>query len=164
MPPSHKQGWHINCNWNKICGNKEDFPASNMNKQAVIKLVVDGMQQKGCHVIHAKGDADVDIVRAAGTMSYINPLPSLWIGEDTNLLVLLLYYYAAQYSRELYFRSDKDKIVHPVMSILNVPSQWYIEWVVPINVSIFQYIVAALESPRQLNENTSGVNPIWVKY
>ena len=38
-------------------GTKEDFLANIMNKQVLIKLIADCMQQKGCHVIHAEGDA-----------------------------------------------------------------------------------------------------------
>lgn len=64
------------------------------------------MQQKGCHTIQAEGDADLDIVKATVTMSYFKS--TTLIGEDTDLLVLLLYY-ASQESKDLYFRSDKDK-------------------------------------------------------
>ena len=62
-----------------------------MNKQALIKLIANCMQQKGCHVIHAEGDADVDIAKAAVTASSYRS--TTLIGEDTDLLVLFLYYY-----------------------------------------------------------------------
>ena len=65
------------------------------------------MQQQGCHVIHAEGDADVDIAKAAVTASSYSS--TTLIGEDTDLLVLLLYY-EEQDSNDLYFWSDKDKI------------------------------------------------------
>ncbi len=64
------------------------------------------MRQKGCHVIHAEGDADVDIVKAAITMSSYKS--TTLIGEDTDLLVLLLYL-AAKDCKNLYFRPDKHK-------------------------------------------------------
>ena len=48
---------------------KKDCLANNIHKQALIKLIVNCMQQKGCHVIHAKGDADEDIAKAAITAS-----------------------------------------------------------------------------------------------
>ena len=38
-----------------------------MNQQTLIKLITNCMQQKGCHIIHAEGDADVDITNAAVT-------------------------------------------------------------------------------------------------
>ena len=43
---------------------KKDCLANNIHKQALIKLIANCMQQKGCHVIHAEGDADVDIAKA----------------------------------------------------------------------------------------------------
>ena len=73
------------------------------------------MQQKGCHIIHAEGDADVDIAKAAVTASSYSS--TTLIGKDTDLLVLLLYYYEEQDSNDLYFRSDKDKITPYVYNI-----------------------------------------------
>lgn len=64
------------------------------------------MRQKGCHVIQAEGDADVDIVKAAVSMSLYRS--TTLIGEDTDLLVLLLYH-ATTDCKDLYFRSDKGK-------------------------------------------------------
>ena len=86
-----------------------------MNKQALIKLIANCMQQKGCHVIHAEGDADLDITKAAVTSSSYSS--TTLIGEDTDLLVLLLYYHEEQDSSDLYFRSDKDKITPYVYDI-----------------------------------------------
>ena len=86
-----------------------------MNKQALIKLIANCMQQKGCHVIHAKGDADVDIPKAAVTASSYSS--TILIREDTGLLVLLLYYYEEQDSTDLYFLSDKNKITPYVYDI-----------------------------------------------
>ena len=60
------------------------------NKQALIQLIIDRMQQKGCDVIQAEGDADVDIAKAAINMSAMRP--TTLIGEDTDLLVLLLFH------------------------------------------------------------------------
>ncbi len=53
----------------EFVGKKEEFLSNDKNKQAIINLISDGLQQAGCHVIHAKGDADVDIVQAAVSMS-----------------------------------------------------------------------------------------------
>ena len=93
-----------------------------MNKQALITLIADCMQQKGCHVIHAEDQwySDscsycvyiyVHIVRAAVTTPLYNSITL------TDLLALILYHYAAQNSRKLYFRSDKDKITLHVYDI-----------------------------------------------
>ena len=58
------------------------------------------MQQKGCHIIHAEGDADVDIAKATVTMSSYSS--TTLIGEDTDLLVLLHYYYATRLKGPLF--------------------------------------------------------------
>ena len=57
-------------------------------------------------MVNAHGDADVDIVKkAVGTSLQHN---TTLIGEDTDLLVLLLYYAHGEVMN-LYFRSDKPK-------------------------------------------------------
>ena len=65
------------------------------------------LEKKGCIVINAPGDADVDIVKFAIRASQHQP--TTLIGEDTDLLILLLYY-AETNNRGLYFRSDKSKV------------------------------------------------------
>ena len=87
------------------------------NKQAMIDLTAKCLQQKGCHVIQAEGDADVDIIKAAVSMSGYKS--TTLIGEDTDLLILLLYHATLKDSHELYFRSDKtgDKTKQYVYNI-----------------------------------------------
>ena len=65
------------------------------------------MKQKGCDVMQAEGDADVEIAKAGISMSAFRPI-SL-IGEDTDLLVLLLVHTDVSKCAALYFRSDKVK-------------------------------------------------------
>ena len=72
-------------------------------------MIGDHLRQKGCHVIHAEGDVDVDIVKAAITISSCKS--ATLIGEDTDLLVLLLYL-GVKDCKDLYFRSDKHKEKH----------------------------------------------------
>ena len=86
---------------------KKDCLANNIHKQALIKLIANCMQQKGCHINHAKGD--VDIAKAAVTASSYSS--TTLIGKDTELLGLLLYYYEELDSNDLYFQSDKDRII-----------------------------------------------------
>ena len=78
----------------------------------MIDLISEKLRGKGCTVINAPGDADVQIVKAAilSSMTHSTTL----IGEDTDLLVLLLHY-TQQANNDLYFRSDKcnaDKVYH----------------------------------------------------
>ena len=66
----------------KFSGKKEYFLSNAHNKQVLINLI--------SHVIHAEADADVDIVKSAVSMS--SKQSTTFIGEDTDLLVLLLNY------------------------------------------------------------------------
>ena len=63
----------------------------------MIRLISDKLRQNGCTVVQASGDADVDIVEAAVSSSMTKS--TTLMGEDTDLLVLLLF-------KELYVRSD----------------------------------------------------------
>ena len=89
----------------KFVGKKDDFLSNGMNKHALIKLISGRLREKGCHTIQAEGDADLDIVKAAFAMS--EHISVTLIGEDTDLLVLLLYHAPANDCKHLYFRSDK---------------------------------------------------------
>lgn len=74
----------------EFVGRKNDFLSRSCNKQGLINLMTEELEKKGCTVINASGDADVDIVKAAVKASEHHP--TTLIGEDTDLLILLLYY------------------------------------------------------------------------
>ena len=80
--------------------------STDSNKQRLIWMVSDELRKRGCTVVNAPGDADVLIVKAAVEKSLQHT--TTVIGEDTDLLVLLLYY-AHDVNKGLYFRSDKSK-------------------------------------------------------
>jgi len=61
--------------------------STDSNKQ---RLVSDELRKRGCTVVNAPGDADVIMVKAAVEKSLQHT--TTLIGEDTDLLVLLLYY------------------------------------------------------------------------
>lgn len=63
------------------------------------------MVKRGCTVIQTEGDADVDITKAA-VNSALEHSTTL-IGEDTDLLILLLHFADAN-GRPLYFKSDNQ--------------------------------------------------------
>ncbi|KAK6176032.1 hypothetical protein SNE40_014396 [Patella caerulea] len=83
----------------KFVGKKEDFLSNENNKKSLIDMIIVRLRQSNCHVVQAKGDADFDIVKAAVTMSTTKS--TTLIGEDTDLLILLLYHGVD--SKELYF-------------------------------------------------------------
>ena len=66
------------------CSNKEDSLSNQANKQALIHLISERMRERGCHVIQAEKDADVDIVKAAVSMASFKT--TTLIGDDTDLL------------------------------------------------------------------------------
>ncbi|KAK6186307.1 hypothetical protein SNE40_008369 [Patella caerulea] len=63
------------------------------------------LNDKGCHAVQTEGDADVEIARTAASLSILNS--TTLIGEDTDLLILLLYYYHTE-NLQLLFRSDRQ--------------------------------------------------------
>ena len=86
-------------------GRKEEFLSRDINKQALIDLISGKLEERGCVVINSPGNADIDITKAAVEASQFHT--TTLIGEDTDLLILLLHY-AQTDSRDLYFRSDKS--------------------------------------------------------
>ena len=86
-------------------------------------MISDQLRERYCTVVNAHGDADVDIVKTA-VETYIQHTTTL-IGEDTDLLVLLLYYVQGEVMN-LYSRSDKPKAdgtieVYHITRIQEVP-------------------------------------------
>jgi hypothetical protein len=97
-------------------GRMEDFLSKDSNKQQMINLISGKLKDRGCEVIHAHGDADVDIVKAAVASAKLRD--TTLVGEDTDILILLLYYVERD-SKKLYFRSDKlkSKYVYDICSL-----------------------------------------------
>ena len=89
------------------CCNKEDSVSNQANKQLLIRLISERMRERGCHVIQAEEDADVDIVKAA--VSIASSKTTTLIGEDIDILVLLLQYTPNNNANKICFRSDKGK-------------------------------------------------------
>ena len=90
----------------EFSGKKEEFLSRDTNKQILIRMISDQLRERYCTVVNAHGDADVDIVKTAVETSLRHT--TTLIGEDTDLLVLLLYYGQGEVMN-LYFRSDKHK-------------------------------------------------------
>ena len=88
-----------------FAGKKDEFLSRDRNKQNMIDLISEKLRAKGCEVINAPVDADVQIVKVA-VLSSLTRSTTL-IGENTDLLVLLLHY-MQQANKDLYFRSDNE--------------------------------------------------------
>ena len=69
---------------------REKFLANPSNKQRFINLLCETLMKLGFQIHHAKDDADCLIVKT--TLDVTASSTTVLIGEDTNLLVLLLYY------------------------------------------------------------------------
>ena len=69
---------------------KDIFLSNPMNKQNFLKQLGDDLQAAGCEIFYALSDADVLIAQKAiesASVQYTVP-----VGDDTDLLVLLLYH------------------------------------------------------------------------
>ena len=106
----------------KFAGQRESFLANENNKQAFISLLSEMLKKRGCSVHNADGDADVDIVYAAVSSSEY--ATTIVIGEDTDLLILLLYH-ARNRGFKLYYCSDirRRQPANPVYDIHAIQSQ-----------------------------------------
>ena len=70
---------------------KEDFLSNVENKQSFINLIPQRMKDRGYLVVQSERNADVEIVKAAVSMS--SQKSTSLIGDtDTDLLVLLLHH------------------------------------------------------------------------
>ena len=69
---------------------KNEFLANKANKHRFINHLGDRLQRSGCTVIHASGDADLLIVQTV--IQSARSVPTVLVGGDTNLLVLLCYH------------------------------------------------------------------------
>lgn len=99
-----------------LVGKKDRFLLNAVNKSRMLKLISDHLVRRGCKVVHAKGDADVDIVQESVISS--KETNTIVVGEDSDLLILLLNYSSdCQFS--LQFRSDvqRQKSTSPVYDI-----------------------------------------------
>ncbi len=82
---------------------KKEFLSNRVNKQKFLSVLSSQLEEVGCSTSHANSDADVLIVKTAIRSSKI--VNTVLVGEDTDLLVLLLYH-ADMDSKELYFRPE----------------------------------------------------------
>ncbi|ESP02014.1 hypothetical protein LOTGIDRAFT_157147 [Lottia gigantea] len=86
------------------CSSKRDhFLSNGVNKQAFIDLLSKHLEENGCKTFHSDGDADVLIVKNAVQCSIASP--TVLIGDDTDLLVLLCFY-ADLGAQDIFLKSE----------------------------------------------------------
>ena len=99
-----KKGKEVNFSANmKLSMKREDFLLNGKNKQAFLEHLSDHLNQNGIVTIQSSGDADYDIVRVALRSS--EQRPTVLIGEDTDLLCLLLHH--ATDNHQIYLTSEQ---------------------------------------------------------
>lgn len=86
--------------------NKDIFLNNTMNKQNFIKHLGDSLQLVGCEVFHAPSDADVLIAEKA--IESADTQDTALVGDDTDLLVLLLHH-SKLTSNEFFFAPEPKK-------------------------------------------------------
>ena len=90
----------------KFSGTQKNFLSNSENKARIIRLIGNHLEKANCSVIYCKDDADVDIAVTA-CKSFLSNNVTV-VGEDSDVLVLLLYYstiYSSNY--KLIYKSDK---------------------------------------------------------
>ena len=84
-----------------LCCKKDNFLKNKENKQKFIHMLSSKLEKAGSTIIHAKSDADTLIVKSA--IDSAQACPTVVIGDDTDLLVLLIYH-VNQNSRDVFFK------------------------------------------------------------
>ena len=87
----------------KVIVKKEVFRTNTVNKQRFINMLGKHLAESNCEVVHAKGDADCDIVQSTVTAALRTE--TVVDGDDTDLLVLLCHH-ADLNNTEIYLYSE----------------------------------------------------------
>ena len=100
-------GQHVEFTDNlRLSTKKEVFLSNHHNKQAFILLLSKVLESSGVCCLHAEGDADLLIAQTALRQAMTQS--TTVVGEDTDLLILLLYYASKENTHPIFFRSDKN--------------------------------------------------------
>lgn len=86
-------------------GKKEDFLTNKENKHSFLALLKMHLESQGCHTEQARADADLLIVQTAIAALEETTKPTILVGDDTDLLVLLCFH-TKMTTSNLYFRPE----------------------------------------------------------
>ena len=90
----------------KLAVSKKVFLSNTKNKQKFIHMLGNELQMNGCSVFREKADADYSIVQK--TIQYTDTQAAVLVGDDTDLLILLLYH-AGNLGHKVYFAPEPKK-------------------------------------------------------
>ena len=76
------------------------------NKKQFVHFLGDHLEASGCQVFHAKEDADLLIVNK--TLEEAERKDAVLVGDDTDLLVLLLHHFSAD-NKRVFFAPEPKK-------------------------------------------------------
>ena len=88
----------------KLQKKKEEFLSNSRIKQRIISYIGEKLRAKGFEVVYVKDDADYLILKTAVTKAENSE--TIVLGNDTDLLILLLYHLPPN-AKTLYFESSK---------------------------------------------------------
>ena len=91
-------------------GKKDEFLSNMINKQRFIHLLASSLDKSGCHVEHARADADLLIAQNAIVAAHSDPAkPTVVVADDTDILVLLCWH-ASTSTPSIYFRPEPRQV------------------------------------------------------
>ncbi|KAL8588588.1 hypothetical protein ACOMHN_034042 [Nucella lapillus] len=89
-----------------VCNSRESFLSNQNNKQRFINHLSEALQETGLETYHADGDADCLIVSTV--LEKAKKTPAAIVGQDTDLLVLLLYHARSEHCTIYLSTGDKN--------------------------------------------------------
>ena len=98
---------------------KEEFLSNKHNKQRFIALLSQTLEQAGCEIHQARGDADVLIVQTILTSATMQE--TVLVRDDTDLLVLLIYH-AKNVRHNVFFRHETRRASQKGNTCWNIPA------------------------------------------
>ena len=126
---------------------KEEFLSNKHNKQRCIALLSQRLEQAGCEIHQARGDADVLIVQTALTSAAKQE--TVLVGDDTDLLVLLIYH-AKNVRHNVFFRPETRRASQKGNRCWNIPAMRALLGSVVTNNIMFLHAILGCDT-------TSGV-------
>ncbi|KAK3747021.1 hypothetical protein QZH41_001488 [Actinostola sp. cb2023] len=103
---------------------KDEFLANKSNKQKFINHLSDRLEMAGCTTDHATSDADLLIVQT--TVTSAKCIPTVLVGDDTDLLVLLCYH-ADMNTYDIFFQPEPKKKIAIQPDVAARSTDWIVQ-------------------------------------